>query len=203
MADDRHTKNREKEILNSLKERYKNVSTSPVGHFKYPVGRMSALGLGYKPEWLETVPEAVVDRFVGVGNPFIIEEPCEGQSVLDVGCGCGFDTFVASILTGPEGRSVGVDMSPDMLAVLSEALKGWKPANLEFHKSSIEELPFDDNSFDLVVSNGVINLVWDKDSALKEIYRVLKSGGIFAAADLLVIETIPEEVLADKDAWST
>ena len=190
-------------ILKTVREKYSAVSREPAGKFSYPVGRESALGLGYAPEWLAQLPAEIVDRFVGVGNPFSIRKPRPGERVLDVGCGCGFDSFVASGLVGPEGRVVGLDLSPEMLAFAREAL-GTRPLpNIEFKDGSVEALPFEDGSFDLVISNGVLNLVPDKNAAFREIHRVLRPGGTLAAADLLVIESIPEEVLADSDAWST
>jgi SAM-dependent methyltransferase len=186
-----------------VQEKYRLVSQHPTGHFRYPTGRESTVQLGYLPEWLEAVPPEVVDRFVGVGNPFSVRKPTAGTGVLDVGCGCGLDAFVAAGLVGPEGRAVGLDLSADMLRPAQEALATSRVRNLGFERGSVEVLPFEDASFDLVISNGAMNLVPDKDAAFREIHRVLKPGGTLAVADLLVVETIPEEVLADTDAWST
>lgn len=191
------------ERRNAVKERYRAVAEQPEGHFSYPIGRESARGLGYAAEWLDAVPSHVVERFVGVGNPFSIREPAGGERVLDVGSGCGLDAFVAAALVGPEGRVVGLDLTVEMLDVARAALAESQLSHLEFREGSVEELPFAAAAFDQVISNGVLNLVPDKDAAFREIHRVLRPGGTFAAADLLVIETIPEEVLADADAWST
>jgi ubiquinone/menaquinone biosynthesis C-methylase UbiE len=145
----------------------------------------------------------VTDRFVGVGNPFRVRIPCRGERVLDVGCGCGLDVFVAAARVGPEGLAVGVDLTFEMLAVPRAA--GTRPGacRVLFVQASAETLPFVDESFDQVISNGVLNLVPDKDAAFREISRVLRPGGTLAAADLVVVETLPQEVLADVDAWST
>lgn len=203
MADEILSEDRKAEILKSLKERYHAVASNPGGQFCYPTGRESALGLGYEPELLDALPGEIVDRFVGVGNPFSIRKPAPGDRVLDVGCGCGMDTFVAAVLVGEEGRSSGVDLMPKMLEWPKKFLPAWSLGNLGFEEGSAQELPFDDGSFDLAISNGVLNLVLDKDAAFREICRVLRPGGVLAAADLIVIEAIPEEILADKDAWST
>jgi len=187
----------------AVREKYRAVSLGPEGHFTYPVGREGAIGLGYDPEWLEAIAAPVVERFVGIGNPFRIRQPGPGEHVLDLGCGCGMDVFVAAHLVGPQGRAVGLDLTPEMLAWA----RAWaREASLDavtFEEGTVEALPFKDHSFDMVISNGVLNLVPDKDAAMAEIERVLKAGGTFAAADLLVIESIPEEVLASLDAWST
>jgi len=191
------------QLRHQVREKYRAVAAAPEDHFRYPVGRESAQGLGYPPEWLERIPAEVVDRFVGVGNPFDVARPEPGQRVLDLGCGCGMDVFVASILVGETGSAVGLDMTEEMIHRGRLAAKDWSPRNVSFEIGNIEELPFDDRAFDLVLSNGVLNLVPDKDRAFREIARVLRPGGRFAAADLLVVDTIPDELLASKDAWST
>src|SRR5512135_1427957 len=95
---------RREELRSAVRGKYRGVARSPEGCFTYPIGRESALGLGYRPEWLAAVPPNIVERFVGVGNPFTIRMPGPGDRVLDVGCGCGMDTFVAAGLVGPKGR---------------------------------------------------------------------------------------------------
>lgn len=187
----------------AVREKYRRVARDPQGHFGYPVGRESALGLGYEAAWLDAVPARVVDGFVGVGNPFAVERPTAGERVLDLGCGCGLDVFVASRLVGGEGYVVGIDLTPEMVEVASEAAARWSPDNVHVFLAGVERLPFGDGSFDRVISNGVLNLVPDKDAAFGEACRVLKPGGAFVAADLLVMESIPDEVLASLDAWST
>ncbi len=143
----------------------------------------------------------IVDRFVGVGNPFRTQSPGVGEEVLDLGCGCGFDVFFAALLVGLTGRAVGVDLTPEMLTWPRRHAKSMR--NVQFEEADLTSLPFADSSFNLASSNGVLNLVPDKKTALQEVHRVLRPGGRFVAADLLVIETIPEDVLSDADAWST
>jgi arsenite methyltransferase len=191
------------EIRAAVKLKYQRVAENPEGLFPYPVGLDGALGLGYDPSWLKLVPPGVIGRFVGVGNPFRIRAPKPGDRVLDAGCGCGFDTFIAASLAGPSGHAVGVDFTKEMLVLPRSVAESFKPGNVQFREGTLEKLPFDDSSFDLVISNGVLNLIPDKGAAFAEIARVLSPRGVLVAADLLVIDTIPANVLANTDAWST
>jgi len=190
-------------LRDAVREKYRACADSPEGQFPYPVGRASARALGYGDGWLAAVPGQVVDRFVGVGNPFRAQPPHQGERVLDVGCGSGLDVFVASILVGPHGSAVGLDLTPEMTARARIASAGWSPRNVAFETGDAEAMPFDDAEFDTVLSNGALNLVPDKDRAFGEIARVLRPGGWFVAADLLVVDTVPPDVLANLDAWST
>jgi SAM-dependent methyltransferase len=176
----------------AVRSKYREIAREPAGHFPYPIGRGSALGLGYEPGWLDAAPGEVVDRFVGVGNPFVVERPAPGEAVLDVGCGCGLDVFVAARWAE---RAVGLDLTSEMLAVPG--------VRARFVHGSAEAIPFPDARFDLVISNGALNLVPDKDRAFREIARVLRPGGRLAVADLLVEESVPKDLLEDMDAWST
>jgi SAM-dependent methyltransferase len=196
------SRTREREIRRSVKATYRAVAETPRGKVPYPVGRASAKRFGYRAEWLAGVPATVLRRFLGVGNPFAVRPPRRGERVLDVGCGCGLDAFVASRMVGPEGRVVGLDFTAEMVRWPRAAAKAWPLGNLTFRVGSAERLPFADAAFDEVISNGVLNLVPDKDAAFQEIARVLRPGGVFAAADLLVVDTVPDEVLADLDAWA-
>jgi arsenite methyltransferase len=194
---------RDEAIRTAVRSKYKNVAVTPEGHFCYPVGEESALQLGYDPLWLKQIPEEVVRRFVGVGNPLKIRMPKSGERVLDAGCGCGFDTFIAACLAWPAGKATGIDLTAEMLAVPRSAVRTFMNGNIEFIEGSLENIPFDDESFDLAISNGVLNLVPDKPAAFSELARVLRKGGALIAADLLVIDTVPPKVLASTDAWST
>jgi len=197
------TPDRATRLRDAVKEKYRAVSHRAHGHFTYPVGQESLNRLGYAREWLSLAPTGVIDRFVGVGNPFSIRPPRKAERVLDVGCGSGLDAFVAARLVGGEGFVVGMDLVPEMLAWLRKAQKDSPIEQLGAVRGLAEALPFEDASFDLVISNGVLNLVPDKDAAFREIVRVLKPECEFVAADLIVMESIPEEVLAGMDAWSS
>ncbi|HEY3324686.1 MAG TPA: methyltransferase domain-containing protein [Planctomycetota bacterium] len=191
------------QIQQTLLKKYGEVAADAAGHFPYPVGRASAQQLGYDAAWLDAIPPTVVSHFVGVGNPFHVHVVQPGQRVLDAGCGCGMDSFIASLLVGTTGHVTGLDLCAEMLAVPRAELPRWRPQNLEFVQGELENLPFADESFDVVISNGVLNLAVDKDCAFREIYRVLKPGGVLATADLLVIDSVPDAVLCSLDAWST
>jgi ubiquinone/menaquinone biosynthesis C-methylase UbiE len=188
-----------------VRSKYREVAGRPTGHFPYPVGRAGAERLGYACNEIDAVPADVVARFVGVGNPFSIRRPAAGERVLDVGCGAGFDTYVAARSVGPAGRAVGIDLSPEMLAVARRAAAGRAPDSgaVEFVEGTATALPWPDASFDQVIPNGALNLVHDKAAAVHEIARVLVDGGTFAWADLLVVEDVPREVLEDPAAWAT
>ncbi len=192
-----------RELRQSIRAKYRKVRESPSGLFSYPVGREGAIGLNYNPTWFNLVSRDVVDRFVGVGNPFKIRKPISGDRVLDAGCGCGFDTFIAASMAGPSGMAVGIDLTEEMLSVPRAAAGSFQKGNVEFLAGSLEQIPFNGGSFDLVISNGVLNLVPDKQSAFMELARVIRRGGALICADLLVIESIPQEILASVDAWST
>jgi arsenite methyltransferase len=202
MAERRLSDNEAKRIRQSVKDTYRSVADGSARTSPYPVGAASASELRYEVRWIESIPREVVERFVGIGNPFLIHWPAQGDRVLDVGSGCGFDSYVASLLVGERGRVVGLDLTPEMVDVARHASRSWRFDNVEFREGSVEELPFSDGDFDLVISNGVLNLVPDKDAAFRELARVLRPGGRFVVADVLVDETIPEDLLAQKDAWS-
>ncbi len=186
-------------IRHGIAEKYRKVAVSPTGLFRYPTGKGSASSLGYPTNLLSAIPEAIRERFVGVGNPFALGPIRPGEAVLDLGCGAGFDAFVATQLVGPTGRVVGIDMSPEMIAVAKAGLREAKFPQVEFQVAQVEVLPFPDASFDVALSNGVLNLIPDKPRALREVFRVLRPGGRLQACD---IGLVGEQVPPDKAQWS-
>jgi arsenite methyltransferase len=194
---------RRQEIATAVAAKYRAVAAHPEGQLSYPVGRQSALHLGYDPALAARVDDSVASRFVGIGNPYRLGRPGIGERVLDVGCGAGFDAFMASLMVGPQGRAVGVDVTEAMVALGRAALDAWPLANLELLVAAAEELPLADAAFDLVITNGAMNLVADKARAWREIRRVLRPGGRLALADVLLDEAVPDAFPAESRAWST
>ncbi len=186
-------------IRQSILTKYRGVADSPERAFRYPVGEQSALGLGYSAQLTGAVPSIVRSRFVGVGNPFALGPVRPGESILDLGCGAGFDVFVAGLVVGPAGRVVGCDISSEMLAVAAAGREAMKLPAISFLAAAIEDLPFAANSFDLALSNGVLNLVLDKPQAFQEVYRVLRPGGRLQACDISLVGDSPPP---DKSPWS-
>ena len=186
-------------IRDGIAQKYRKVAASPEGLFRYPTGEASARGLGYPPNLLAAIPQTIRERFVGVGNPISLRPIRAGESVLDLGCGAGFDAFIAAQLVGPAGRVVGIDLSPEMLAVARAGQAEAGFPEVEFREASVEALPFPDTSFDVALSNGVLNLVPDKPAALREIFRVLRPGGRLQACDIGLVGDRPPP---DKAPWS-
>lgn len=172
---------------------------SPVGYFTYPTGESSALGLGYPAQIVGALPADIRARFVGVGNPFALGAVRPGEALLDLGCGAGFDAFVAASAVGPTGRVAGVDLSLEMLAVAESGRAAAGLSNVEFRQADVEALPFPDASFDVALSNGVLNLIPDKPAALRAVFRVLKPGGRLQACDMSLAGDEPPP---DKSPWS-
>ena len=186
-------------IRQGIIEKYRKVAVSPAGLFRYLTGEESARGLGYPPDLLDAIPLAVRKRFVGVGNPFALGPIQPGEAILDLGCGAGFDAFIAAQLVGPAGRVVGIDLTSEMLAMAEAGLKEAEFSNVEFRLAQVEDLPFPEESFDVALSNGVLNLIPDKPRALSEVFRVLRPGGRLQACDIGLVD---DRVPPDKAQWS-
>jgi arsenite methyltransferase len=189
-------------IRAAIKKKYSSVSASAEGYFKYPVGKAGAILLGYDPAILEDIPAEMLRSFCGVGNPFAIDRVEEGSIILDIGCGAGIDLLIASQLAGPSGKVVGVDLTKEMVDKARANLKSMQIKDYEIHQISSERLPFEDDTFDVVISNGVINLSPDKPHIFAEIYRVLKKGGRLQFADIILEKELPTHLTASVESWS-
>lgn len=189
-------------LREAIREEYAEVATFPLKGFHFHTGRFLADRLGYPAVRVDALPDPVVESFAGVGNPFGWGDPVAGESVLDLGSGAGFDALQAAAMVGPTGRVIGIDMTPAMLekSRANAALLGL--GNVEFRQGFLEALPVDNESIDLVISNGVVNLCPDKASAMAEAYRVLKPGGRMHLSDIVVASAVPEDGKADIALWT-
>jgi arsenite methyltransferase len=190
------------ELLKSeIKKTYAAVSQEPERDFIFPTGRAWAEDLGYPAE-LAGVPESAVESFAGVANPWTMGRLAAGERVLDLGSGAGTDSLVAAQMVGPHGRVTGIDMTDAMLAKARAAATEMGVTNIEFVEGEAEGLPFADASFDVVISNGVIDLVPDKDAVFAELYRVLAPGGRMQIADVTIQNPVSEEGRRKIDLWT-
>ena len=188
-------------IFQGIRDKYVKVAVSPQGSFRYPTGLAGLEALEYDRELIASLPVSVAASYCGVGNPFSMEPIKAGESVLDVGCGGGVDTLLAAMMAGPEGRAAGVEIIPEMLARAEENLKETQLENVAFYQASAEELPFPADSFDVVISNGVFNLIPDKARALAEVFRVLKAGGRLMMADQVLTAPSTKDMKARVASW--
>lgn len=189
-------------LRQAIQTEYQVVAENPDHGFHFHTGRPLTRMLGYDDAWLEGISEAAIASFAGTGNPFSMEQPEPGDRVVDVGCGAGMDSLVAAKMVGPEGRVVGVDMTPAMLAKARKAARDTGLRNVEYREGFGEALPVFDGWADLVISNGVLNLMPDKHAALGEMARVLKPGGRLQIADILVEKPVPAGAKRNIDLWT-
>jgi arsenite methyltransferase len=190
-------------LRDEIQKTYTDVSTQPGQDFIFPTGRVWAEDLGYPQPELSNVPEATVQSFAGVANPHVLGRIDEGATVLDLGCGAGTDLLIAAQMVGPEGHVIGVDMTPGMLRLAMASAREMGVADrVELHESLIESLPLPNEEVDVVISNGVIDLVPDKDAAFAEIDRVLKPGGRLQFADVVIHTEVSEDARKRIDLWT-
>jgi SAM-dependent methyltransferase len=187
-----------------VRSEYDRVARDPQGKFHFHRGPQYACRLlGYVAEELATIPEESTASFAGVGNPHRIGPIHPGESVLDIGCGAGMDLLLAARRVGPVGRVVGVDMTPAMLErAKCAAIKAGVWERVEIRRGIAEELPVESESFDVVISNGVLHLSPDKISAFGQIYHVLKPAGRLYLADVVVQRELSLAVRSDVDLWA-
>ena len=190
------------ELLKSeIKKTYASVSEQPQEDFIFPTGRAWAEDLEY-PDELANVPDSAVESFAGVANPWTLGRLNAGERVLDLGSGAGTDSLIAAQMVGERGRVTGIDMTPAMLGKARAAAAQMRLSNVEFVEGEAERLPFADESFDVVVSNGVIDLIPDKDAVFAEIFRVLAPGGRIQIADVTIQNPVSAEGRRNIDLWT-
>jgi SAM-dependent methyltransferase len=189
-------------LRDEIRKTYTDVSTDADQDFIFPTGRAWAEELDYPQPELARVPEATVESFAGVANHWTLGRIEPGAVVVDLGCGAGTDLLLAAQMTGPTGRVIGVDMTPSMLEQARASAQAMDLANVELHESLIETLPLEDGSVDVVISNGVVDLVPDKDAVFDEIDRVLRPGGRLQLADVVIQTEVSEDARARIDLWT-
>ncbi|HWP96947.1 MAG TPA: arsenite methyltransferase [Syntrophomonadaceae bacterium] len=199
----------ESDVRSSVKEHYGNIAKT--------VGTDSGCGCGCTPNItkgttpsglygkidLENLPQKAVEASLGCANPLLFAELKAGETVLDLGSGGGIDVLMATKYVGESGKVYGLDMTDEMLALANENKKKMGVSNVEFLKGYIEEIPLENESVDVIMSNCVINLSEDKEKALSEAYRVLKKGGRLAIADVVTMKDIPSEIRQKAAMWSS
>jgi arsenite methyltransferase len=189
-------------LRDEIRKTYTDVSTEQERDFIFPTGRAWAEELGYPEPELGMVPDASVRSFAGVANFWELGRAEQGTVVLDLGCGAGTDLLIAAQMVGAIGRAIGVDMTSSMLDRAAESALEMRLDNVELHQSLIEDLPVEDASVDLVISNGVIDLVPDKEAVFDEIDRVLRPGGRVQLADVIVHTEVSEDARTRIDLWT-
>jgi arsenite methyltransferase len=189
-------------LREEIRRTYTDVSTEQDQEFIFPTGRDWAQELGYPEPELSRVPDATVESFAGVANHWPLGRIEPGSVVLDLGCGAGTDLLIAAQMVGPEGRVIGVDMTAAMLERAAASAREMGLTNVELHESLIETLPLEDASVDVVISNGVIDLVPDKEAVFAEIDRVLRPGGRLQVADVVIHTEVSADARERIDLWT-
>lgn len=191
------------ELEAKVKDMYRHVAEEPDGEYHFELGRPLATHLGYPPEVLDHVPAGAIESFAGVGYFFDLAELVEGESVIDLGSGSGMDVFFAAQQVGLQGKVVGVDFTVEQLDKARRLAADAGIAQVELREGRIDALPAEDESFDCVISNGVINLSPEKDLVFAEAARVLRPGGRMAIADIVSEQQLKESIVCDADLWAS
>jgi SAM-dependent methyltransferase len=188
-------------LKSEIRKTYASVSQEPGRDFIFPTGRGWAEDLDYPAE-LARVPDDVVESFAGVANPFSLGRLEPGERVLDLGSGAGTDSLVAALQVGADGSVTGIDMTREMLEKARAGAAALGLENVTFVEAEAERLPFSDASFDVVISNGVIDLIPDKDAVFSELHRVLVPGGRIQIADVTIQNPVSDEGRRNIDLWT-
>jgi len=192
----------ESEIKRQIQQRFASVAQSPEDERVFPVGPDSAKQFGYDADEIDSLPVEVTESFSGVGNPLSLGDFAPGQTVLGLGCGAGLDSILAARRVRPTGIVVGIDMTTEMLDKAKRNAVAAGVGNTGFHLGEADDLPVDDETVDVVITNGVFNLCLDKPKVLAELHRVLRPCGRLHMADILLHDDVTQEEVADKGTWS-
>ncbi len=181
------------ELRARISDKYRDVAMNPELGFHFHTGAPLARMLGYPEDVVASLPEGTVASFAGTGNPFLFGDLRRGETVVDIGCGAGFDTLIAARQVGPDGNILAVDMTAEMRAKTRAGAEALGLSNVDVREGFAESLPATDAVADVVISNGVVNLCPDKQAVFREMYRVLKPGGRIQVGDILVHREVPQE----------
>ena len=190
-----------KDIEASVRERFGRLADSPDEEQPFPIGPDSAERLGYPAQEVHSLPASATESFAGVGNPFALGWPRTGEVVLDVGCGSGMDALLAARRVGSQGKVIGMDFVAEMLAKAEQNAAAVGASNAQFLSGRADDLPVDDESVDLLFTNGVFNLCTDKPKVVSEMFRVLRPEGRLQMADILLEAHVTPEELVGKGTW--
>lgn len=189
-------------LKNEIIRMYEEVADDPTAEFHFYHGRPAAELFGYSAEWLDRAPDGAVNSFAGVGNPHERADLRSGETVLDLGSGAGLDSIVASWGVGPTGKVIGVDLNPTM-CLKAQANAAADGTTMECHEGRIEDIPMPDESVDVVISNGVINLSFRKRRVVEEMFRVLKPGGRISITDIVSGKQLTQSIVNDPKLWAS
>jgi len=189
-------------LRRQISDKYTEVALEPEKGFHFHTGRPLAAMLGYDDADVDWLPPSTIESFAGTGTPFSMRRLAEGEVVLDIGCGAGFDTLLAARQVGPRGRVISVDMTEAMLDKTRAGATALGLDNVEARHGFAEDLPVASESVDVVISNGVVNLCPDKVAVMRQVHRVLKPRGRFQIADIIVHKEVPQDAKDDIDLWS-
>jgi SAM-dependent methyltransferase len=189
-------------LREEVKTKYRDVAVNPSGEYHFHTGRPLAKRLGYDSRLVDSMPDAAVESFAGVANPFSLRALERGERVLDAGSGGGFDCFVAAHQIGSEGKVIGIDMLPAMLEKARRTAESMGLKNVEFREGLLEEIPVEDGWVDVVISNGVINLCADKKRVFSELWRIMRPGGRLQLSDIANGKPVPESAIRNIDLWT-
>ena len=192
----------ETSILQAVQEMYDDVALCPTKEFHFPTGRKACLYVGYPEEELNAIPHTAIESFAGVGYPFLADQIREGDTVVDVGSGSGVDVLIAGLKTGSSGRVIGIDMTPAMIRKAEENIRKAGMDHVEIVEGRADAIPLEDESVDVVTSNGVVNLVPDKAKAFSEIWRILRPGGKIQISDIVLSKPVSGASKANPQLWA-
>ena len=189
------------EIKKAVKEKYSQVAKKPCASFNFPVGKVFALNVGYPKEILDKLPQTIYESFTGANNPQPFIELKAGETVLDLGCGAGLDLYFYAKAVGVNGKVYGLDISKDMVNKARRNMETVDIHNVDVRIGYSDNIPFKNDFFDVVASNGIYNLSPDKEKVMREVFRVLKPGGRTVFCEVVLKDKLPENIRKNIDDW--